>query len=420
MYEIPLEGPGFDVAELTRPVTAEDKETLALYERACNLYYGAVQKWVGTPEPGRTLSAAEKLALQKEQNRAVESALEASRRPLPRTFPEANVENLYAAREHELALLVFESAEPLQSEGKLDAALERYVAVVRIAVTMRRQSWNGVGSANNLELRACEQLAGWAAQGGQTPQRVLAGLRSMEQQWGDPPSCCDVIKRRYLWDLDLLLTDQTSTRNELPSLTFALGLPWERARTIRLYNQLTQVEFARCTDSDKELAAGGFVARPSPISDSPVVQSDITYRRVRPLVEPYATYAWESDELRQCLEVETYRRATRLILALEAWKLEHGRLPKLLDDLKGKYFDQLPVSPYSGGAFLYEPKGLTHPQLWQSSQFSKVKTLEPDRPFIACDQWSNALNSINSAGCPELLGGVWIFPIPSAKEEAKP
>ena len=29
VYEVPLTGPGFDVAELTRPVTAEDKETLA-------------------------------------------------------------------------------------------------------------------------------------------------------------------------------------------------------------------------------------------------------------------------------------------------------------------------------------------------------------------------------------------------------
>ena len=38
VYEIPLVGPGFDVGELTRPVTAEDEETLALYRRAFNLY----------------------------------------------------------------------------------------------------------------------------------------------------------------------------------------------------------------------------------------------------------------------------------------------------------------------------------------------------------------------------------------------
>ena len=47
VYEIPLVGPGFDVEELTRPVPAEEKETLALYERAIELQRQA------TPRTGR-------------------------------------------------------------------------------------------------------------------------------------------------------------------------------------------------------------------------------------------------------------------------------------------------------------------------------------------------------------------------------
>ena len=59
--------------------------------------------------------------------------------------------------------------------------------------------------------------------------------------------------------------------------------------------------------------------------------------------------------------METARNATRMILALEAWKRDHGGLPKRLEELVGLYLDRLPLDPCSGESFHYLPAGLNSP-----------------------------------------------------------
>ena len=54
-------------------------------------------------------------------------------------------------------------------------------------------------------------------------------------------------------------------------------------------------------------------------------------------------------------------RTTMIVLALKAWKIEHGAFPKTLDELVGPYFKQLPNDPYSGVPYLYYPEGLRIP-----------------------------------------------------------
>jgi hypothetical protein len=63
--------------------------------------------------------------------------------------------------------------------------------------------------------------------------------------------------------------------------------------------------------------------------------------------------------------IETARHAARLALALEAWKLQHGSLPKSLDQLVGPCLDKLPVDPYSGEPFRYFRNGLGIPLGWK-------------------------------------------------------
>ncbi len=428
LYEIPLVGPGFDVEEFTRPVTAEDKETLALYQRAFNMYESGVPKWVGVPASDRTLSAAEKLTLQKATDQAVKTALEASRRPLPRD-PSDLVGNWEVAPEDTLCRLVLENADRLQSEGKLDAALDRYVAAMRIAITIRRQDRFPQGGSV-LEIRACKQLAGWAAQSGQTPERVARALRTMEQQWRNTLSYSYAIKQGYLRNLQYLQSACFAGGNEYSYLWW---LPWERARTLRLLNKMTAEELARCQEYEETLAIGGHVDQPSDSTGWPKLDKDLTYRLVRPMVKPFMSIVVNGRDayvgnLGDFLELETYRRATRLILALEAWKLEHGRLPKSLDHLQGKYFDQLPVGPYTGHEFRYEPNGLPDYIVWWTYSTAE-KTIEPDRPFLACDTWSrsswfasaygeategNVGASEGKNGSPrtESWKGDWVFQIP--------
>ena len=50
----------------------------------------------------------------------------------------------------------------------------------------------------------------------------------------------------------------------------------------------------------------------------------------------------------------TERRATYILMALEAWKADHlGTLPERLDELVGAYLESLPLDPYSGKEFLF-------------------------------------------------------------------
>jgi hypothetical protein len=68
---------------------------------------------------------------------------------------------------------------------------------------------------------------------------------------------------------------------------------------------------------------------------------------------------------------ETDYRATLIILALEAWKAEHGQLPDRLEELVGSELDALPVDPLYARPFLYYPHGFSgfsdQPFLWSAS-----------------------------------------------------
>jgi hypothetical protein len=83
------------------------------------------------------------------------------------------------------------------------------------------------------------------------------------------------------------------------------------------------------------------------------------------------------------------RRAVRVVLALEAWKLKHSSLPKKLDELVGHGLDRLPDDPYSGKPFHYFRDGLKIPLQW--SQPRLVTAYAPETMF-AYDQGTVAPN----------------------------
>jgi hypothetical protein len=55
--------------------------------------------------------------------------------------------------------------------------------------------------------------------------------------------------------------------------------------------------------------------------------------------------------------LEVWRRASLITIALQAWKLEHGWLPDRLEQLVGTHLDALPRDPWSGSDFGYRPQG---------------------------------------------------------------
>jgi ABC-type transport system involved in multi-copper enzyme maturation permease subunit len=410
VHQIPAVGPGFEADELNVPVPPEEKETLALYGRAIELQRQAVALG-NTP--------ADESARRTAEEQAVALALEASRRPLPGFYASAPDATPQPAAEIHLAELVLASAEPLQAEGKLDAALDRYVAAVRIAYHAGQRS-RDFALGNELEIRACERLRQWAAQPGQKPQRVHEALRTIVEQWRDPPSCCDTLKHIYLRDLRVLKGDREDTKRYGPNYLVFKWFPWERARAVRLFNLRTAEQFARYRETQEELAVGRTVNSCSNADFLPVLPGDLSYG--------VATRDTVVEHIRNWLTVETQRRATRLILALEAWKLEHGGLPGSLQELRGKYLGQLPVDPYAGGPFRYEPKGLPNYLAWRRPNSRDGGSIEPGRPFVACDSWSmkqfeasfsRALGLPEGSAGDDFFGteaevwkGVWVFPIP--------
>ena len=58
--------------------------------------------------------------------------------------------------------------------------------------------------------------------------------------------------------------------------------------------------------------------------------------------------------LTQFADFEIRRRATIIILALEAYRLDNGKLPESLDELVGDYLDRLPLDPITGTDFHYQ------------------------------------------------------------------
>jgi len=62
-----------------------------------------------------------------------------------------------------------------------------------------------------------------------------------------------------------------------------------------------------------------------------------------------AVEAWRSA-LQRC---EVDAMLTRLLFALEAYHRDNGEYPSALDDLQGRYIDEIPLDPFSGEAFRY-------------------------------------------------------------------
>jgi len=258
--------------------------------------------------------------------------------------------------------------------------LERHLALLRYSLHLRHRSaaWN---KADALEEKAYEGLLRWATRTGQTPQRVIAALRQVEQITQDIPSPDQLIQ----WDYWLMQRAIRAEPNEpvrtprTPSGAFWLRLgwqwlPWERARALRMLNYGTAQSLDTLHRVEAAVAEG---TQPELLS----------YRqRFEAWLDPLVAEIYSPDAawwiVRSYLRAETRRRANRVILALEAWKLEHGgKLPPSLDALVGKYLDRILPDPYSGEPLLYFREGLSIPRPLPHSVDQWTGTVPPDSIF---------------------------------------
>ncbi len=112
-------------------------------------------------------------------------------------------------------------------------------------------------------------------------------------------------------------------------------------------------------------------------------------------------------------------RAAKLLLAIEAWRLEHSALPDSLDALMGVYFDTVPRDPFSGTPFEIYPQGApvslggTHAWLYP---FGHGASVPAERPLLG----AAVHRRLPPGGNPEPLDLHRFFPIVRPGESLSP
>ncbi|MEQ9379922.1 MAG: hypothetical protein RJP95_03610, partial [Pirellulales bacterium] len=385
VYQIPLQSPGFSVAEFTKPLTAEEKKTADMYRRAWELItpmekIKSIEKTEGSEEassedPESNLWHPPELSDRgirwvEENSEAIELALQASARG-PCVFNDPGHGRLYPRNLSEdydldLARLLVTSARILQSEGKLEEAFDRYRATLNLANDLRHRgslvSWSG---ASLMDDWVYEHIPTWAAADGQTPERVREAITEIVQIARDAPLLTDTVKAEYVRLLRLLSTDVNSLAS--------LDLSEQRVRTLVLYHYLAPWELSRA----KRLV-NVFTARALQEIDFPKKphEEGRSWSRT-PYREDYQSWGKSTIFVNQSIadqnwiidqmdSVTLQRNAALVLMALAGWHHEHGSLPDTLNDLVGTYFEHLPLDIHSGKPFGYRPQGFPTPMRFGS------------------------------------------------------
>jgi len=348
--QIPEVSPGFALEPYTGPMSREERATLDLYRQAMDkAHFMPSAAWKGKPRA----SDEEVVAL----------VLKASRGTLQHPLDEGSMENWLSSLP---ALLEFNAA-VLEKNGKLDEAGQRYLAAIRIAEQLRECCFHY--DSNRMEIDTCRFLREWAGRPSQTPERILAVERELERLTSnlspDGPIKLEHLRLRRILEGDPAKAVRTVGNKQqplTPQTMLWLHLPWERTRALRLLNYLTTVQIEQeDPHSESILLASGWARQPQRSAEL-LFTLQREFRSWEWWEDGWQSWQRKIEQIRQdTLAAQTACNATRLVLALEAWKLRHGTLPKTLDELVGSCLDRLPTDPYSGESFLYFRTGLKIP-----------------------------------------------------------
>ncbi|MHC4401719.1 MAG: hypothetical protein ACYTG0_18770 [Planctomycetota bacterium] len=375
VYSIPAVDPGFSVEEYTRPAAPEARATADVYHRAMGLLVSFLEVRHSRTdlepkgsEPGEPLTELERAWLAANEE-SLSLAMEASQRAecdfvhLRDADPRSRLVDLRSrliGSSSYLGDLLVVGARQRECDGDLDAAWERYRAVLWFTAHLRRRS--GVSDlAGWIEREVYPCLPFWAIHREQTADRIRAVIAELEMLAEASPIPHDPVKAEYLWARRFLASERpfsetmdkvTGCRIGWPTLA-PLWLPWENARARRVLDLATARRIEWLDGIERAVADDADLTRAELVYDREEVEGlvDISpwlrrfvYRSVE-----FAAAEW--------VHLEARRRAARVQLALAGWQIEHGRLPEKLDELVGPYLNQMPLDPFTGKPFRYFPEG---------------------------------------------------------------
>jgi hypothetical protein len=428
VYSVPVVDPGFSVEEFwqSRKATPAALETVAMYEKATDIveqYERSLpppvieprQEGEPTETPLETWQPVKPLSLDEQAEikavrPALEIVMEASKRPecdFYADFPYLGGRNPASRAWWLMRPMIFQ-ARQFQSEGKLDEALDYYLAALRMKKQLNFR--NPYGSWDSGEVSwVYESLPGWAAAPGQTPERIASALKELQKL----PPRIDVIsygiEGSYLFDRGILLDERKfidSANSDLNSRSnqkyqaqvsqFELWkrfLPWERYRALRMLNEFTRSKLqyvesvAGTLENDRGVGIREYYYNDDREPDFVLLHAIYLSPRIQ-------QNTWGiRHAIDSFVSGVTLYRATQIALALGAWKLENGKYPPTLDALVGKYFEKLPVDPINGMPLRYFPEGvpdrLKEIAVWNRYGYSNPRIyLEAKTPFL----WSPGEN----------------------------
>jgi hypothetical protein len=413
-YEIPVVDPGFSPAQYAHPITAADQATRDLYEQASMQYvprgtfYPQSAVFVGMPEIGKGPLAHEEIAWVDANQKAINMTLEASRRKNSYFFDPLGQERYGSTgATMQLALLLVVSAVRLEEQDDLDAALERYLAVIRMSVQLRhypRVHW----FADEVEQATYERLPYWAVRPKQTPARIIAAVHELDELTANLPADGDAVIDDY-FRLHRALSGSYAAMLEAygrgldeswqPLTWLWWQFPSERTRAFRLLNVLTRRELDELANAEKAARRGEAIRRPPLKSFASEVELPYALHEavhVPPIEVP--RHYEQDDRIRTYMAMVAFHRGVRLSLLLEAWKIRHGTLPRTLDELVGPDLDRVPIDPFTGAPFRYVRDGLGislrwHQQVTYVGYLYHFGQIEANVPFV----WSAGARVVYTA-----------------------
>ncbi|MFO7901128.1 MAG: hypothetical protein R6U98_00570, partial [Pirellulaceae bacterium] len=404
VFSVPLVSPGFSPRQYARPATAEERVTVRMYERAWALY--DVKRNMPPEEESSTAqndSNADRAGSEpppelrdldlewvEKHRAALELALKASRRADADFFASNLFRSSAAGHAAVMGHKLRVAGEILRQAGQLDKALEYCLAALRVSRHLRERN-RMQEHIDRLERKVHYAMRRWAAHPEQTAASVSESLKRIDAINDGIPPRDTAIKNRYLFArravhadqealADLIAVKLLSEREAFQTYLWSRCLPWERARAVRVLNRITAEQLRRWREAAECVENNRRCHYPDQQPWRPhMAWNDDVESLTFPITEFYKPFA--DAQIRGLMEMETERRATRLILALLAWKLEHGELPRTLEALEGDVLESLPVDPFTGEAFRYFPEGLPVDIRWSRERRS-YDTVPANRPFV--------------------------------------
>lgn len=282
-----------------------------------------------------------------------------------------------------IGAMILRYGQMAERDGNLNEAWRRYQAVFKLAAFAWRE--NGVRGeffGDNLVAAASIQLIRWGARKGQTDANLRTAIAALRRSEAADPPLAEMAMNEYREYVEIIDAAVARPDESDPPLGFYVKwAPWEIARLRRLYRHEASLNVHDARPLDKSLAG---------VADQLI---DWTSER-NPAGE---SIFWRSSPMPPLIEINVLapgrlsavccRRAAQLVLAVAAWRLEHGAPPEKLAELRGAYFDALPLDPYTFNHRTFEwfPWGLSAPVKYDSTAWSTADSateLAAGTPFI--------------------------------------